>query len=67
MLHKFDSDFYGSNLKIVLVGYLRDELNFDSQHGLIAQIHKDIQDADQKLELPEAMEMKNQMFNKKSD
>lgn len=66
-MHKFDSDFYGSNLKIALVGYLRDELNFDSQHGLIAQINQDIQNADQKLDLPEAKEIKNQMFYKKAD
>ncbi|XP_026332132.1 putative riboflavin kinase [Hyposmocoma kahamanoa] len=67
LMHEFDSDFYGSNLKIVLVGYLRDELNFDSQGSLIAQINEDIQNADQKLDLPEAKEIKNQYFYKKAD
>lgn len=66
-MHEFESDFYGSNLKIVLVGYLRDELNFDSQGSLIAQINEDIQNADHKLDLPEAKEIKNQYFYKKAD
>lgn len=67
VMHKFDSDFYGSNLKIALVGYLRDELNFDSQHGLIAQINEDIHNAGRQLDLPEAKEIKNQIFYKKTD
>lgn len=66
MIHKFDSDFYGSNLKIALVGYLRGELNFDSLQGLITQIKQDIQDADQKLDQSEAMDIKTQLFNKVS-
>lgn len=63
-MHKFDSDFYGSNLKIALVGYLRGELNFDSLQGLITQIKQDIQDADQKLDQPEALDVKTQFLYK---
>lgn len=61
-MHKFDSDFYGSNLKIALVGYLRGELNFDSLPALMAQINVDVHDAEQKLDLPGANEIKNQIF-----
>lgn len=30
LLHKFDEDFYGSQIRIVIHGYLRPEANFDS-------------------------------------
>lgn len=29
LLHKFDEDFYGSRIKLVIYGYLRPEANFD--------------------------------------
>jgi FAD synthase len=30
ILHKFKDDFYGSNIKLVLYGYLRPEADFES-------------------------------------
>ncbi|KAH9368087.1 hypothetical protein HPB48_013725 [Haemaphysalis longicornis] len=30
IMHKFDQDFYGSMLKVVVLGYLRNEKNFGS-------------------------------------
>ena len=30
LLHKFDDDFYGSQLKLIMYGYLRPEANFDN-------------------------------------
>ena len=29
-MHKFDADFYGAELRVVVVGYLRPEKNFSS-------------------------------------
>ena len=41
----FLPDFYGTPLRLQLIGFLRDEQKFDSFPDLIAQIHADIQDA----------------------
>ncbi|KAJ8711747.1 hypothetical protein PYW08_008701 [Mythimna loreyi] len=62
VMHKFDSDFYGSNLKVSLVGYLRGEKNFNSLDDLIEAIKQDINNADEALELPEAQLVKNNTF-----
>mmetsp|Transcript_10956 Transcript_10956/g.17222 ORF Transcript_10956/g.17222 Transcript_10956/m.17222 type:complete len:206 (+) Transcript_10956:1-618(+) len=43
LLHEFPEDFYGAQIRLVITGYLRDELNFDSLDALIAAIQADIQ------------------------
>ncbi|XP_025418138.1 putative riboflavin kinase [Sipha flava] len=50
ILNKFDNDFYGSNIKIKVVGFIRPELNFNSVEELVNTIHSDIEYAIQKLE-----------------
>jgi len=45
ILHEFSDDFYGSDLKICLAGYLREEKNFDSLDALKAAIQCDIDEA----------------------
>ena len=50
IIHKFDADFYGSNLKIVIVGFIRPEKNFDSLKSLIEAIESDIAHANSKLD-----------------
>ena len=30
LIHKFDKDFYGQNLKTLVIGYIRPEAAFDS-------------------------------------
>mmetsp|Transcript_27740 Transcript_27740/g.26547 ORF Transcript_27740/g.26547 Transcript_27740/m.26547 type:complete len:155 (-) Transcript_27740:703-1167(-) len=42
ILHKFKDDFYGSNIKLVLYGYLRPEADFESLDDLIGCIQSDI-------------------------
>lgn len=37
------ADFYGSTLKLCLIGFMRPEKKFDSFPALIAQINADIQ------------------------
>lgn len=61
-MHKFDKDFYGRNLRISVVGYLRGEKNFDSLESLIAAIKQDIDNADKKLDSTEAVELKKHSF-----
>lgn len=61
-MHKFDTDFYGSNLKISLVGYLRGEKNFTSLDDLIAAINQDIQNAEEILASDESKKVKSNAY-----
>ena len=43
LLHDFGgADFYGEELRLVLCGYMRPELNYTSLEALVAAIHADI-------------------------
>ncbi|CAG9864243.1 unnamed protein product [Phyllotreta striolata] len=57
IMHKFDEDFYGKELKIAILGYIRPERNFDSMDSLIEAIRNDIKEAEEKLE-----EERNKVF-----
>lgn len=59
-MHKFEKDFYGSNLRIAILGYLRGEMNFSSLDGLITQIKTDISNAEKLLEKDEYQTFKNE-------
>lgn len=63
-MHKFNGDFYGSHLKVSLVGYLRGEKNFSSLDELIEAIMQDINNADSKLEQPDAQIIKAHSYFK---
>lgn len=54
LLHDFgaDGDFYGSELRLVTVGYLRQEASFPSLEALVAAIHADIAAARAALDEP---------------
>lgn len=41
LLHEFPEDFYGEELRLVVVGYIRPEENFPSLQALIERIHED--------------------------
>jgi hypothetical protein len=41
LLHDFAEDFYGVELRLVVVGYIRPEANFVSLEALVERIHKD--------------------------
>lgn len=58
-MHNYGRDFYGSNLKICVIGYLRPEMNFNSVEELIETIQKDIENAREKLDAPEALKLKD--------
>ena len=51
LLHTFPEDFYGKELRLVVCGYLRPELNFKSLEALMAAIHGDIGEARQRLDV----------------
>lgn len=42
IMHEFDSDFYGSVLRVSILGYIRPEMDFKSLEDLIARIKNDI-------------------------
>ncbi|XP_029915676.1 riboflavin kinase [Myripristis murdjan] len=62
VIHKFKEDFYGQILSVVMVGYIRPERSFDSLEDLIAAINNDIEEAKQKLELPEHLKLREDNF-----
>lgn len=62
IMHKFDGDFYGSQLKIGVVGYLRGEKNFSSLDDLVEAIKMDIANAEKKLDDEEAKKIITHSF-----
>lgn len=62
VIHKFKEDFYGSTLKVIMLGYIRPMRNFASLDELINAINNDISAAKEKLELPENASYKENNF-----
>uniref|UniRef100_A0A5S6QX01 riboflavin kinase n=1 Tax=Trichuris muris TaxID=70415 RepID=A0A5S6QX01_TRIMR len=52
LLHVFDEDFYGSQLRVVALGYLRPMLTFETLGELTEQIQRDIENAKAALASP---------------
>lgn len=46
IMHKFDKDFYGETLRLVVTCYIRPEADFDSLDALVTAINEDIKFAD---------------------
>jgi len=45
IVHKFEeADLYGRQLKVIILGFIRPEQNFDSLEALIDAIRKDIKE-----------------------
>ena len=42
VMHKYQGDFYGKKMKVILVGYLRPEMKFDGLDALLRRIQTDI-------------------------
>ncbi|KAI8870527.1 riboflavin kinase [Ramicandelaber brevisporus] len=62
ILRKYEEDFYGEQLKVAIVGHIRDERNFDSLDALIAAINADIDYARVELAKPELEAYKKHAF-----
>ncbi|XP_020291795.1 riboflavin kinase [Pseudomyrmex gracilis] len=70
LLHKFENDFYGEELKVIIAGYIRPERDFSCLDGLIKEIKNDIIIAEQRLEEPIVNKLKHNdflMINKTND
>ena len=61
-MHDFQGDFYGSLLKVCIVGYLRPEKNFNSLDELIQAINDDIRLSKQYLDHDEFALYKSHSF-----
>ncbi|RLN93320.1 hypothetical protein BBJ28_00002108, partial [Nothophytophthora sp. Chile5] len=53
LLHKFEEDFYGAQLKFLINGYIRPEKDFKSLEALVEAIQDDITQSDQWLDTAE--------------
>ncbi|XP_066151426.1 riboflavin kinase [Euwallacea fornicatus] len=62
LLHKFEADFYGKELRIVILGFLRAEKNFVSLDELIKAIEYDIMTAKDALKKQENAVFKSNPF-----
>jgi len=62
IIHNFSDDFYGSMLKVCLVGYIRDEMNFSSIDELKAAIRQDIEFTKQELSKPNVSTLSQHPF-----
>lgn len=50
VLHKFSADFYGVKMRLLILGYIRDEQNYDGLDALIEDINMDCEVAKKSLE-----------------
>ncbi|KZV31264.1 bifunctional riboflavin kinase/FMN phosphatase, partial [Dorcoceras hygrometricum] len=66
LLHDFNEDFYGEDLHLVIVGYIRPEANFPSLETLIAKIYEDREIAEKALDLPLYSKYKEDSYLKKT-
>lgn len=50
VLHEFGADFYGVEMRLLILGYIRDEQNYDGLEALIEDINTDCEVAKKSLE-----------------
>ena len=48
-MHKFEADFYGCEMRLVLLGFIRKELDYVSLEALVGDIRMDIEVAGRSL------------------
>merc|ERR1712122_305517 len=53
IIHKFSEDFYGSNLKTIIIGFIRPMTSYTNLDELVKAIKDDISKAESLLEQPE--------------
>ncbi|KAL1921378.1 uncharacterized protein VTP21DRAFT_11094 [Calcarisporiella thermophila] len=64
VIHSFESDFYGEQLRVIILGYIRPEKNYTSLDALIEDIHMDINVAKQSLQRQGYLQFKENDFFK---
>ncbi|KAI7848027.1 hypothetical protein BDC45DRAFT_471754 [Circinella umbellata] len=65
IIHEFAEDFYGIDIRVIVLGYVRPEQNYPSLDALIRDIRTDVEVAKKSLQRPayEAFK-KNELFTK---
>ncbi|ORY87729.1 riboflavin kinase [Protomyces lactucae-debilis] len=43
IMHKFAGDFYGKQIKVIVIGFIRPEYNYTSMESLVEDINEDMQ------------------------
>ncbi|KAF3426056.1 hypothetical protein E2986_08952 [Frieseomelitta varia] len=64
LIHKFENDFYGKQIKAIFTGYIRPEKDFTSEEELIQAIKNDIAVAEEQLQKSDMMAYKDNPFLK---
>ncbi|XP_068711014.1 riboflavin kinase-like isoform X1 [Montipora foliosa] len=67
IIHTFEEDFYGAELSVAIVGFIRPEKDYPSLEALIEAIRADIKEAEQALEKPENKSISMHSFFSKTD
>ena len=62
ILHDIKESFYGKNLKIALLGFLRPEMKFSGVKELLSHIQTDVGLARNQLKDPELLKVKDHAF-----
>ena len=62
LMHKFEKDFYGEELRLVVTCFIRPEADFESLEALVEAIHADIKFTDGLLEESEHRKFKSHRF-----
>lgn len=64
LIHNFENDFYGKQIKAIFTGYIRPEKDFTSEEELIQAIKNDIAVAEEQLQKSDMIAYKNNPFLK---
>ncbi|KAI8922440.1 hypothetical protein DFJ77DRAFT_446639 [Powellomyces hirtus] len=62
IIHKYEQDFYGEELRVIVTGYIRAEKNYESLDALIEDINTDIQVAQKSLARPQYLALRADPF-----
>ncbi|KAI8928212.1 hypothetical protein BC831DRAFT_449565 [Entophlyctis helioformis] len=62
IIHKYPADFYGDELRVIVAGYIRPELNYTTLEALIEDIQTDIRVAIASLDRPAYIALKSDAF-----
>lgn len=65
ILHEFEKDFYGEELKIIILGHIRPQRNFENLNELMDAINNDIIITRETLRREEVEKYKNHPFFRK--
>lgn len=60
IMHKFDQDFYGSHMNLVILGFIRPEYDYVSLESLVEDIREDIEVSRRSLERKKYKEFKGE-------